>query len=103
MRLRRRCSRCTGPRRKEISCAPSIAPLCCPYLAERRLWLLHACRRIIAVGGERIHALAEHDRIAALRIFGAKIGALEPTGEMIRHPGNALAYPFGHERLHANP
>src|SRR6202040_3315193 len=35
----------------------------CPDLAKGRLRLLHAVRWIVAVGGERIHALSEHDRI----------------------------------------
>src|SRR3982074_1744475 len=34
-------------------------------LAQGRLGLLHAGGRIIAVGRERVHALAEHDRIGA--------------------------------------
>src|ERR1700750_125418 len=40
-------------------------------LAKSSLRLLHAGRRIVAVGRERVHALAEHDRIASLRVFGA--------------------------------
>src|ERR1700676_3576593 len=68
----------------------------CPDLAKGCLGLLHAGRRIIAVGRERIHALAEHDRIEAFRIFVAQIGALVPAGEMIRHPGKPLADPLGH-------
>src|SRR5271155_5228904 len=36
---------------------------CCLDLAKGRLRFLHAGRGIVAVGGERIHALAEHDRI----------------------------------------
>src|ERR1700722_742960 len=74
---------------------------CCSYLAKGCLRLLHAGRRIVAVGRERIHALAEHDWIGALRIFRAQIGTLIPTGEMKRHPGDASADPLGHERLHA--
>src|SRR5512140_1593958 len=35
----------------------------CPDLAKGCLGLLHAGGRIIAVGRERVHALAEHDRI----------------------------------------
>src|SRR6202043_4040795 len=34
----------------------------CPYLAKGRLGLLHAGRRIIAVGRKCVHALTEHDR-----------------------------------------
>src|SRR5947207_9217015 len=42
---------------------------CCSDLAERGLGFLHARCRIVAVGVERVHALAEHDRIGAFRIF----------------------------------
>src|SRR6266508_1618738 len=31
-------------------------PLRCPDLAERRFWFLHAGRRVVAVGGDRVHA-----------------------------------------------
>src|SRR6202035_2319284 len=72
-----------------------------PNLAKGRLGLLHAGRRIVAVRRERVHALAEHDWIGALRIFRAQIGTLIPTGEMKRHPSDASADPLGHERLHA--
>src|ERR1700731_752870 len=54
------------------------ALLRCPDLAQGRLRLLHAGGGIVAVGGERIHALAEHDRIEALWIFGTQIGARRP-------------------------
>src|ERR1700680_3983885 len=37
----------------------------CSDLAQGRLGLLHAGGRIVAVGRERIHALAEHDWIGA--------------------------------------
>src|SRR6202048_3336532 len=63
----------------------------CPDLTKGCLGLLHAGGGVIAVGRERVHALAEHDRIEALRIFGAQMGALIPAGEMIGHPGEALA------------
>src|ERR1700693_6105455 len=42
-----------------------------PDLAERRLGFLHARHRIEAVGGRRVHALSDHDGIAAGRIFRA--------------------------------
>src|SRR5712675_1004765 len=71
----------------------------CPDLAKGGLGFLHAGRRIVAIGGERVHALAEHEGIGAFGIFGTQIGALVPTGEMIRHPGKALADPLGHQRL----
>src|SRR4051794_21049209 len=62
----------------------------CLDLTKGCLGFLHAGGRIIAVGRERIHALAKHDRIGALRIFGAQDGTLPPAGEMIGHPGEAL-------------
>src|ERR1700723_3242368 len=74
-----------------------------PDLTKSSFRLLHAGRGIIAVSGDRVHALAEHEGIGAFRIFGTQISALVPAGEMIRHPGNALADPFGHQRLHAGP
>src|SRR3984893_9777750 len=72
-------------------------------LTKGGLGLLHTGRRIIAVGREGVHALAEHERIGTFRISGAQIHAFVPAGEMIRHPGNALADPLGHQRLHAGP
>src|ERR1700756_2704176 len=61
------------------------------YLAERSLWLLHPSRRIVPVGRQRVHALAEYDRVGALWISAAQIDALEPTGKMIWHPRKASA------------
>src|SRR5437899_7086447 len=49
-----------------------------PDLAERRFGFLHSGERVVAVGGDRVHALAEHDRVGALRILAALIDALEP-------------------------
>src|SRR5580704_7073778 len=60
-------------------------------LAQGCLRLLHAGRGVVAVGRERVHALAEHDGVEAFRIFGAQVGAFVPAGEMKRHPGKALA------------
>src|ERR1700737_5245687 len=68
-------------------------------LAQGHLALVHAGDRIVAVGRQRIHAFAEHDRIVALRIFAALIDALEPAGEVERHERHALAAPGGDERL----
>src|SRR3954447_15031147 len=76
-------------------------PSCKLYLAERGLRFLHAGRRIVAIGRERIDALAEYDRVGALRISAAQIGAAEPAREMIRHPHDAPADPLRHKRLHA--
>src|SRR6476660_9133014 len=59
-----------------------VAPLSRSDLAEGGLWLLHAGHRIEAVGRERVDALAQHDRIGSLRIFGALIDALEPAAEV---------------------
>src|SRR5437762_47068 len=69
-------------------------------LAERGLGFLHAGDRIEAVGRERVDALAEHDRVGPLRILAALIDALEPAGEVERHPGHALADALGDQRLH---
>src|SRR5215471_8472696 len=71
------------------------------YLAERGLGLLHSGEWVVAVGRDRIHALAQHDRIGALRVLAALIDALEPAREVERHPGHALADTLGHQRLHA--
>src|SRR4029077_2390638 len=60
--------------------------LCCRDLAESDFWLLHAGRLIGCVGGDRIGAFAEHDRISALRIIAAKILACEPATEVEGHP-----------------
>src|SRR5438034_3404620 len=51
-------------------------PLCRCDLAKRDLAFMHAGHRIVAVGRDRIDALAEHDRIVALRIVGALVDAL---------------------------
>src|SRR5450755_1204510 len=40
----------------------------CSDLAKGCLGLLHAGRRIVAVRRERVHALAEHERVGAFRI-----------------------------------
>src|SRR5437773_7438751 len=48
-------------------------------LTESDLRLLHARRRIVAVGRDRVHTLAEHDRICPLGIVIAQVGALEPA------------------------
>src|SRR6476659_4669748 len=59
-------------------------------LTESGLWFLHPRRRVESIRGERVHAFAEHDGIVAFRVFAALVDALEPAGEMIRHPGDAL-------------
>src|SRR5215831_8674473 len=40
-----------------------IASLRCLDLAERDLRLLHAGRRVVALGGDRVRAFAEHNRV----------------------------------------
>src|SRR2546423_5808658 len=78
-----------------------VAPLSRSDLAEGSLGFLHAGHRVEAVGGQRIDALPEHDRIGPLRVLGALIDALEPAGEVERTPRHALADALGHQRLHA--
>src|SRR5207302_7751114 len=70
-------------------------------LAQRGLGFLHPGYGIEPVGGDRIHALAEHDRIGPGRVFSALVHSLEPAGEVERHPGDALAETLGDQRLHA--
>src|SRR5437016_6771622 len=41
----------------------------CPDLTEGGLRLLHARHRVVPLGGPRIHALTDHDRIGAFRLF----------------------------------
>src|SRR5215470_7331693 len=75
-------------------------PLRCLDLAQRGFGFLHAGHGIEPVGRDRVHALSEHDRIVAWRIFPALIDVLEPAGEVERAPGNALADALRDERLH---
>src|ERR1700730_4975852 len=70
-------------------------------LAKRGLGFLHAGHRIETVGRYRIHAFADHDRIASGRVFAALIDVLEYAGEVEGHPDHALADALGHQRLHA--
>src|SRR6266446_7347081 len=71
-----------------------------PDLAERGLRFLHTGCRIVAIGVERVHALAEHDRIGTFRIFAALVDALVPAGKMVGHPNDALADAGGDQRVH---
>src|SRR5499426_2362898 len=71
-------------------------------LTERGFGLLHPGDGIEPISRDRVHALAEHDRIAALRIFAALVDVLEPAGEVERAPGHAFADALGDERLHAS-
>src|SRR5262249_37556341 len=70
-------------------------------LAERGFGFLHSGDRIEPVSRECVDAFAEHDRVGAFRIFRALIDALEPAGEVERHPGDALADALGDQRLDA--
>src|SRR5260370_37987989 len=99
MRGRRRCTRCSDRRRTEISSEPFGSSLHRCDLTERDLRLLHAGRRIVAIGWDRVGALAEHDRISAFRIITPQIESAEPATARERHPGNSLADAFGDERL----
>src|SRR6266853_5807347 len=75
-------------------------PSRCPDLAQGGLGFLHPGDRIKPVGRDRVDALAEHDRVCALRIFAAHIGPLVPAGKMKRHPGHTLSDAVGDERLY---
>src|ERR1041385_1205881 len=59
-----------------------VAPSRRSDLAEGGLGFLHAGHRIEAVGGERVDAFAQHDRVGALRVLGALVDALEPAREV---------------------
>src|SRR6478609_1290467 len=72
----------------------------CSNLTEGDLRLLHARRRVIAVGGDRVRAFAKHDRVGARRVVSPQVLATEPATEVERHPGNALADTLGDQRLH---
>src|SRR5215208_336901 len=49
-----------------------------PDLADRALGLVHARDRVVAVGHDRVDALAQHVGISPLRIFRPHVGALVP-------------------------
>src|SRR5580704_34816 len=68
-------------------------------LTESDLRLLHTRRRIVAVGHDRVRALAEHDGICSLGVAVAQIGALKPAAEVEGHPCHSLSDPFRHQRL----
>src|SRR5579859_5480529 len=83
--------------------AMCVAPLCRHDLTEGNFRLLHAGCRIVAVTGDGVGALAKHDGVGAGRVVLAQIDAAEPTAEMEGHPRDALADPFGDQRLHLGP
>src|SRR3974377_1339565 len=68
--------------------------LCRSDLAEGNFGFLHARRRVITVAGDGVGAFAEHIGVSALRIAAAQVVALEPSAEVEREPGEALADPF---------
>src|SRR6202048_1380335 len=72
----------------------------CSDLTEGGFRFLHSGHGIEAVGGERVHALAQHDGITAFRIFAALVDALEPAGKMVGHPSDPFADAHGDQRLH---
>src|ERR1700733_13548729 len=51
-------------------------------LTKRGLGLLHPGDRIVAVGGQRIDAFAQHVGIESFRIVLAQVGALVPAPEV---------------------
>src|SRR5580692_9303603 len=55
-------------------------------LTERDFRLLHVSNRVVAIGGDRVRALAKDDRIGTCRVVRAQIFAREPAAEMKRHP-----------------
>src|SRR5712664_1458694 len=69
-------------------------------LTQRDLGLLHPGRRVIAVGRDRVGALAQHDGVGILRVSVAQIDAAQPSAEVERHPGDPLADALGNERLY---
>src|SRR3954452_2585208 len=64
-------------------------------LAERNLRLLHVGDRVVAVGRHGVDALAEDDRIGALRVAGAPVLAFVPACEVERHEGPPAPDPVG--------
>src|SRR6478735_2704999 len=79
--------------------APRSQPSGPPDLAERDLGLLHEGDRVVAVGGDGIGALAEHDRVGAGRVVFPPVLALPPAAEMVGHEGDTWADPVGDHRL----
>src|SRR6202795_3584343 len=51
-------------------------------LTQRDLGLLHPGRRVVAVGRDRVGALAQDDRVGILRVSRAQIDAAEPSAEV---------------------
>src|SRR5215813_10855057 len=77
-----------------------IASLRRPDLAKSCLGFLHAGHRVVALGRERVDALAQHDRVGTLWILAALVDALEPAAEVERAPGHPLADALGDQGLH---
>src|SRR5215217_6983125 len=62
-------------------CSPSR----CADLAKGHLAFMHAGDRIVSIGGDRVDAFAQHDRVRPLGVVAALVDALEPAGEVERH------------------
>src|SRR4029078_662129 len=86
---------------EEFHSSHDISSLRRSDLAEGGFGVLHSGHRVVAVGSKCVYALAENDRISALRIFAALILIHEPAGEVERSPLTAFAEALGHESLHA--
>src|SRR3954471_24180399 len=76
------------------------ALLCRSNLTERRLRLLHTRRRIVAISGDRVDTLADHNWISAMRILSALVDVHKDAGKVERTPGNALRDTFGNDGPH---
>src|SRR5215203_561841 len=76
------------------------ASLCRSDLTERGFGFLHPGHRIEPIGGDRVDAFAQDDRIVARRIFAALIDVLEPAREVEGAPRHAFANTLGHQRPH---
>src|SRR3712207_6334894 len=50
-----------------------------PHLAQGDLRLLHARHRVVAVGGDGVPALPQHDRVGAGRVEAPPVLAEEPA------------------------
>src|SRR3712207_3741919 len=68
-------------------------------LAEGDLGFLHHGHRVVAVCGDGVDALAEHDRVGPGRVEAAAVLALPPSAEVEGHEGDALADALRDHRL----
>src|SRR6476661_3807814 len=74
--------------------------LCRSDLTQADLGFLHSSCRIVPVSHYRVRTLTQYKGIGALRIPVTQVNAAEPTAEVERHPGDALADALGDQRLH---